>query len=191
MKAILLCGGKGSRIGIYKHLLIKEGMTAVSWWQKLFQSLQIDFRIACKASHGLDQNRFPLLLEEESAHAPLHGIVNAISNFPNEALLVVAVDLLYCSPKDIVILIQENNPDFPAICYEDTQASLRFPLLTLYQPQIFHELRHELIAGNQSARNVLSRSNAKCIDTASPKILQGINTISEYQSYVFQEKSRW
>lgn len=121
----------------------------------------------------------------------MHGIVNAISNFPNEALLVVAVDLLYCSPKDIVILIQENNPDFPAICYEDTQASLRFPLLTLYQPQIFHELRHELIAGNQSARNVLSRSNAKCIDTASSKILQGINTISEYQSYVFQEKSRW
>lgn len=156
VKAIILAGGEGKRIGGDKPLKILNGKPLIYWATKPFIDLKLDIAISVRDKkqkakiermlRDLDLPSKKIEFFEDpddlEIRGPLAGIFQAMRLMPRDFLLVVsAVDQPLINPVLISELVKIGNllVSFAVVCeYKGTLE----PLPGLYPCSLFPELKH-------------------------------------------------
>lgn len=158
-------------------------MPLYTWWIKTLSAICNETYISCQSSQIADIN-YPFIIEDQSTDSgPLEGIHNAFLFNSAVSWLVVACDLVYAGEKDIDFLVNHNQFDKSAVCFENSETGEPFPLLSIYNSKIIPSLEKEYHSALKSAKNLLKKSDAIIIKPPSSKILKGINTIEDLENW--------
>ncbi|MCE2570102.1 molybdenum cofactor guanylyltransferase [Motilimonas eburnea] len=153
ISAVILAGGKSSRMGRDKALLPRGGKTQLAHCFNLLTQMQLgELKVS---GHYLE---YPHLRDIESGIGPLGGIATALAHAAVRcrALLVVPVDMPLLTPQDIDRLLTESNE------LGGYYQGALFPLLLAITPSLEHTLKQVLANPNAQLRSL--RTLLKQID---------------------------
>ncbi|MCM8537389.1 MAG: molybdopterin-guanine dinucleotide biosynthesis protein B [Lentisphaeraceae bacterium] len=182
VKALLLTGGKSTRMGQDKALLEYAGEKQINRLHKLLSANFDEVKVSCKS-----KGQYPGFSEdsyiEDRYHGlgPLAGILSVISEDAQSAWLVVAVDLPYVDQASIDYLLEKRNPFKTATAFKSNFKDFPEPLCTIYEPHSRHNIFKFMGMGYSCPRKVLINSPVELLEQQNPKWLENANTPEEYE----------
>lgn len=179
LKAIVLAGGASSRLGFPKHLLIKEDLPILDWWQKSFRSYGIETYISCRQDQLKTFSEYPCIPDEFTSRGPMESLIQARKKFKYSSFLLTACDLLYIEKIHIEELLECNDPEFDCISYYQTKSNTLFPLFSIIHPSADPFFNEEYLHSNRSIKKAISNSKVKSIAVQNDYFLDGINTAED------------
>lgn len=133
LKALILSGGKSSRMGQDKGLMIYEGKTWVELAARKIQNLGVDFYVSVNEGQVEDYSHLfysgTLIRDNiEAVEGPMKGILSAHKFFPNADWLVLTCDMVLLSEAKVkeLILAYKEYPDFYSYIF-NTDREQPFP----------------------------------------------------------------
>ena len=146
---VVLCGGKSSRMGEDKGLILLNGITwAEIAYQKL-SKLKIPVFISINTEQVYDYNKIfeidNLIIDNQNISGPLNGLLSANSKFSKLDLFVVACDLPNLSQKVIQSLFQAYlSSQNKNLNYVYKVANYCEPMCAIYSNESFEKIKNRL-----------------------------------------------
>ena len=182
LKALLLTGGKSTRMGQDKAFLEYHGEPQLNHMYTLLKNQLSEVYISCR-----NKEEYPGFAEEEYLEdrfqglGPLAGIMTAQATSAKHAWLVVAVDLPFVTEEAIKFLLDNRNPFKSATAYKSNFKDFPEPLMTIYEPHSRYRIFKFLGLGYSCPRKVLINSNVELLDQQSSRWLDNANTPQEFE----------
>ncbi len=190
LTAIVLCGGKSTRMGSDKGLLMKDGKIWARHISDLFIELKIPYVVSCRTEQVEEYKKyFPHNIiitdkfskSEPTIKGPLNGILSAHNFFTEKNLLVIACDMIQMSVMKLKILIQiyetENleaiksnfsNPTSDIFCFRLNDNSFVEPLCAIYSRKVLQKILSDFNSGKvipESLQNIIKTNCSFIIST--------------------------
>lgn len=182
IKALLLTGGKSTRMGQDKAFLEYHGKPQLEHMYKLLKSKINDVYISCKTKTEYPGFADKAYLEDRfHGMGPLGGIMTAQATDAKSAWLVVAVDLPFVDEKVLNFLLERRNPFKAATAFKSNFKEFPEPLMTIYEPHSRHRIFKFLGLGYSCPRKVLINSNVELLDQQNKRWLDNANTSEEFE----------
>lgn len=181
LKALILGGGKSTRMGEDKGALEYFGKTQVAHLQEMLQALDLEVFVSCREeqadlAHLKDYN---LVYDKYLGFGPTGGILSAFAHSPQAAWLVVACDMPFVSQASLGELVKKRNPYKLASCFYNETKNWAEPLFSIYEPKAALKFGHYLANDKRCPRKMIRNSNIELIKTNEQKALENINTQTE------------
>jgi len=173
-KALLLIGGKSSRMGQDKASLTFEGKTLL---ERTIEILQPHIpEIFLSVAHD-DTRSFslPTIPDLSPNPGPLGAIQAAFAHDSSSPWLVLACDLPLFDDATLSYLLEHSSSAHSASCFLNRLDGRAEPLCTLYQPQAADSLNDYLSAQRRCARKFLESLNPQTFTLPSPLALDNAN----------------
>jgi molybdenum cofactor guanylyltransferase len=186
--AIILCGGRSSRLGTDKALLPFGSETMLERVVRIVDSV-IDPQqivIVAAANQQLPPLRENIVRDNDEYQGPLLGIACGFATLPpaTEAVFVTGCDTPFISPALIEFLFAQLG-DANAVVPQD--AERLYPLCAVYRTNILKQIERHLATGQRSLHKLVEEINANHIAVdllreVDPQLLllRNINTWDEY-----------
>lgn len=186
--AVVLCGGKSSRMGPPKPFLTIEGETFL---QRILSQLQ-DFDEILLSVNGFEQwgpPQYRTVIDQEPNCGPMGGLHAALSACDSDALLAVSRDIpLFCAElSDILREAMESNV---GAVIPVTPDGWCHPLCTVYHKALWPVFQTCLQSGKYKLLDALRQMHVRYIPVVGPlaACLKNVNTLEDY-AYLFKTKS--
>ncbi len=180
---LILCGGLSSRLGYPKHLVTKDQLELYNWWVHQLLLICNQVHISCSISQLSSINYPHTLVDQKDATGPLEGIYQAFQFNSNVDWLIVAVDLVHLTIKDLRLLVANNSDTFDVIAFSNPQTNAAFPLCCIYKKSAKDQIDLVYHGELKAPKMVLSHLNTKMIPVEDPIKLTGINTPEELSAW--------
>lgn len=174
-------GGQSSRMGTDKSALEYHGKPQVEHMFELVQSILPNTFVSVRKGQEVSftdqtiQDQFP-------TKGPINGILSAMTQYPDKAWLVLAVDLPFVTEQTINQLIKERNPNKLATAFATMESGLPEPLVAIWEPQAIEPLKeHHLVEDKRCPRKFLINSDIELIHPESDKELFNANNPEEFE----------
>jgi molybdenum cofactor guanylyltransferase len=190
IQALLLVGGKSTRMGRDKSHIDYHGKPQWQFMADILRGIHLDVFLSCRQEQtGLYGNE-NLIVDTFTDLGPFGAILSAFRENPNTAWLVVACDLPLLTENTLKTLIESRNPSAIATTYRSPESKEGFPepLITIWEPKSYAVLLQFLAQGVSCPRKVLINSDTHIIDPAAPEALMNVNTPEEMGRVTFSEK---
>ncbi|MCC6816571.1 MAG: NTP transferase domain-containing protein [Saprospiraceae bacterium] len=181
LNALLLCGGKSSRLGFDKIGVLKDSIPLYLWWKKLFTELNLPFYYSCNKQIQAKYNLDCCYTDIEEYTGPLGGMLSYIQNNMSTPVVCVAADLVYINKSDVEKLLDNRDKDKAATCFIQSNQNKIYPLFSIIETKLFEKLIHEYNTSTRSIQKVLESSDIKVLNN-SPN-LSGLNTIEDFTRF--------
>lgn len=174
--AIILAGGKGSRMGTDKGLVLFKGKPMVSYLIELFQCLNIPIIII--ANNDLyRQFHLPVYSDLILEKGPLGGIYTGLKFSQTERNIIVSCDIPFLSQRIINILIKEMSTGKITVIQSDGKIH---PLIGIYSKGIESVLEENIKQNKLKVRTFINEFAVKIIDIDGVgEEVRNINTLKE------------
>ncbi len=174
LKALILTGGKSSRMGQDKASLEIGGITQLDRILSIIQPLTEHLFLS--VGHGdIHPRDHPTLPDLEPRPGPLGGLQAAFHHDPQALWLLIACDLPLIKHSDLQNLIEHHDQNTDATCFLNPLDQHPEPLCAIYSPTASQKL-DELIEKNQRcARRFLASLNRTDLKPSSSKSLLNLN----------------
>jgi molybdopterin-guanine dinucleotide biosynthesis protein A len=183
LKALVLLGGKSSRMGEEKGLIqyheITQAEHLVSLLEELGLEVFLSVREEQKESYAF-LNR-PFIADQLQGSGPLGGIASAMRTLPQTALLVVACDLPNLQKEQLEFLLKNRNAKAFATCYASPMDGGPEPLCSIYEPKSFSALMKVWVNGKSCPRKMLFNRTVEILPVKDSAFLMNANTPEERQ----------
>ncbi|MGC6427757.1 MAG: NTP transferase domain-containing protein [Akkermansiaceae bacterium] len=157
LKALILTGGKSSRMGEDKAALKIGGETlldrAVALLTPLAESVHLS--VAHDAVHFDSESSLIALKDLEPSPGPLGGLQAAFAHDPEAHWLLLAIDLPRLTADDLSQLIDAHDPAKDVTCFLNPLDDHPEPLCALYAPSAFPKLNQVIAENRRCARRFL------------------------------------
>lgn len=189
--AVILCGGKSTRMGTDKALLPIDGTTFIN---KLLQILnQLDFNeiliSTCKGKSGYSKTCAKIIFDDRPDCGPLGGIETALQTIHSPLLLVLAIDMPGITAEFLKWLLSQS------VSETNTGVALKMenkiePLCAIYPKNSLYILQHQLNSGNKRAvefaKRCVEEGLVKLIETPAQfeNCLKNVNTRQEFNDFL-------
>jgi len=196
--AIILAGGKSSRMGTDKAMLLVNGQPMI---EKVAGQLDGFFNQILISANDVEKYTFlgfDVVPDEMPGQGPLMGIASALRASANELNFVVACDIPYidlhyvrkmlaeAKDVDIVVLITDNHK-VSKTTNRNTQYAVRNtrfePLFAVYRKSMLEAINKVLSSGGRKISDVFSRCRVKYIELGDAKWLMNLNTMADYEDF--------
>ncbi len=177
LKALILTGGKSTRMGIDKSTLNYHGMPQHVYLQKTLDCLSIPTYISCREDQRNDFDN--PITDKFVGLGPYGAILSAFQEDPNAAWLVVACDLPLLKTPDFEYLVSKRNSKKMATACFNPETNFPDPLFTIWEPKVYQTLLSYLSIGYSCPRKVLINTNTEIIHLPRPEVLANVNTPDE------------
>jgi len=118
----------------------------------------------------------PSLPDDEAFSGPAAGLLTAWQRYPNNALLVLAVDMPLVDSELINLLVQGRRIDAVATAYRHTDGIIE-PLCAIWEPSAAPVLRSATGDRNStSLRRLLESADVELLDALASEKLASVNT---------------
>ncbi len=176
MKALLLVGGKSSRMGSDKaSLRWSNGESTLQCLVDVITKLKIELYLSVSDSQMNGDFNYPVIVDAKPSQGPLHALSSAIKHW-NEPILLIACDLLLLDFNTIHSLIQGHDHSKLATCYANRLDHRVEPLCAIYQPECQTMLNSAIQHQKLCARKFLMSLDPKILKLNNPVALDNINT---------------
>ncbi|MES2745775.1 MAG: molybdopterin-guanine dinucleotide biosynthesis protein B [Bdellovibrionota bacterium] len=185
LRALILAGGRSERMGRDKALISYQDQPQFARLYNELSEINLNPVISLRADQwpDLDLSPYSLLRDRFTGLGPLGGILTALHDEGDTALLVVACDLPLLDKSTIQNLIVNRDPSKCATAYRSTTDGLPEPLCAIYEPKIKMRLHEALGLGLSCPRKVLLNTASHIIEAISPQALANANTPDDYKRY--------
>jgi molybdopterin-guanine dinucleotide biosynthesis protein A len=184
--ALVLAGGRSTRMQRDKAALIYHGRTQLEWAVSLLQSYAQSVFVSVRPDQTTDpvRARFDQIVDTQENLGPVAGIMAAQAKHPEVAWLVLACDLPFLDDATLRHLIFARQPQRLATAYRSSHDGLPEPLCAIYEPGSREPLLAHVAKGKDCPRKFLINSDVQLIDEPNPHALDNVNTPDEYGSAV-------
>lgn len=181
LKALILSGGKSTRMGTEKRLLNYHGKTQEQYLYDLLKPFCDEVFVSINANQ---QTELPYIQDLElSVKSPIVGIYSAFQQFPDAAWLVLACDMPLVSEETIEFLLKNRNPAKYATAFENPEEHFPEPLLTIFEAKFFEPLQVFIQQEKKSTMRLLQSLDIELLQIPDAKMLKNINTAEEFSSF--------
>jgi molybdopterin-guanine dinucleotide biosynthesis protein A len=181
LKALILLGGKSSRMGEEKGLIQYHEKTQAEHLVSLLEELGLEVFLSVREEQKEKYaflNR-PFIADQLQGAGPLGGIASAMRSFPQTAFLVVACDLPNIQKEQLEFLLKNRNTKAFATCYESPLDGGPEPLCSIYEPKSFSALMKVWVSGKSCPRKMLFNRSVEILPVKDSKFLVNANTPEE------------
>ncbi|WP_109302365.1 molybdenum cofactor guanylyltransferase [Aquimarina sp. AU474] len=157
---IILAGGKSSRMGSEKGLLLFENTSFIKHISNALQPL-IDELIIVSNNPQYDKfkgRRVPDIIPDSGPIAGLHA---GLLHSKTENNLVLSCDVPLITTTLLQKLLPQKKEDYDAIIFESKQQTI--PLIAMYKKQCAEKCAQFLANGEKRLRKLISELNTKTI----------------------------
>lgn len=174
MKALILTGGKSSRMGQDKASLKIGGVTQLDRIVPLIKPLTDQIFLSV-AHDDKTQRSLPTLPDLEPSPGPLGGLQAAFSADPKSSWLIIACDLPMIQKEDLESLVQQSDLSKDAACFLNPLDNHPEPLCTYYSPSAAVKLAKVLEKNQRCARRFMASLDRIDLVPSDPHALLNLN----------------
>jgi molybdopterin-guanine dinucleotide biosynthesis protein A len=181
LKALVLLGGKSSRMGEEKGLIQYHEKTQAEHLVSLLEELGMEVFLSVREEQKENYsflNR-PYIADQLQGAGPLGGIASAMRSLPQTAFMVVACDLPNLQKEQLEFLLKNRNAKAFATCYESPMDGGPEPLCSIYEPKSFSALMKVWVNGKSCPRKMLYNRTVEILPVKDSKFLVNANTPEE------------
>lgn len=186
LKALVLVGGRSSRMGEPKAFLRYRGEREVDRLVRIAEELVEEVYVSCRREQLEDPGLqgFNLLPDRFVDVGPMGGLLTAMHQDPEAAWLVLSCDLPFLNRDAVETLVRRRNPFRVATSFLEPENELPEPLIAIWEPKArgyLHRYLGELRAG---PRKLLIDAPIEGILPEDPDTLRSINRPEERDAAV-------
>lgn len=171
---LLLAGGRSERMGSDKGLLNVHGEPMREYMLAQLRTVCRKAYTSCRLEQQIPSWMSPII-DGSFTSGPLNGMLSAFNFNPRCAWLIIAVDMPYVDANVLRSLIRQRNPSAMATCFLNERSGLPEPLLTIWEPSSFSQLKTFVEAGNTSPRQFLAEHPVEILKPASANVFRNLN----------------
>lgn len=174
MKALILTGGKSSRMGTDKASLKVDGVTQLDRMVSLVQPLTDEIFLSV-AHDDLGDHAWPVLHDLEPSPGPLGGLQAAFHHDAESDWLVLACDLALIRREDLQTLVNHHEGTKDVTCFRNPLDDEPEPLCALYASSAAPKLAAALEKDQRCARRFLATLDRTELAPQNPRALLNLN----------------
>jgi len=179
--AIILAGGKSSRMGTEKGMLSINNQTMLEHICKQLRGTFSQILISAGDAEKYSFAGFEVVRDKISSQGPLMGIASALEASANEINFVVACDTPHieigCVRK---MLTEARGADIVVPTTGDKKYE---PLFAIYRKSALDAIKRTLRKGGRKISDVFDMCEVKYTDLGKADWLININTMAEYEEF--------
>jgi molybdenum cofactor guanylyltransferase len=174
----LLCGGKSSRMGRNKALLMLDGEPLVQRGLRVLGQVCRDVAIAGATE---DLGSFGRVIPDETPGCgPLGGIVSVLAQSSSEWNLILAVDMPFV-PAVALRRLLFRAAGLPSACVMARNGGRLQPLCAVYARKALPALSEQLASGNRKVTDAIARAGmCEMVDFEEEAWFVNLNTPDEF-----------
>lgn len=177
MNALVLIGGKSSRMGTDKSLLDYHGKPQREYIFDLAKKYCSEVYFSCRAEQQFSENT----IIDKYQLGPIGGILSAFDFNPNATWLVVACDMPLIDENSFATLINHRNSEKIATAFLNPETNAPDPLFTIYEPKALLLLLKYVEEGNKSPKVFLQNNDTEIVTLSNLSFLKNVNTKEEFE----------
>ena len=184
---LVLCGGKSRRMGTDKSQLVLKRYNQLVESYNFLKSHLDNIYISCReeqASHffGLDDvMKKQMIFDVHINIGPAAGFLATHQRFPQQALLVMAVDMPSLQKRDIDELLCHRDSKFDLIAFQREKPE---PLFAIWEPKALRQLNANASEGAYSLQTVIASAKSNLLIHDEPRRLASINTSENASAWI-------
>lgn len=185
LAALILCGGKSTRMGKDKYEISYHGMPQWQYLYTLMQKLHLQVFVSCNAmqANSFDPS-IATIIDNVHAKGPAVGLLSAHQHLPHCSWIVVACDTPLINEKTIATLRQQRDTNYIATAYQNLHNHLPEPLIALWEKEGLHLLKEQATQGIFCPRKLLINHHTKLIPPNFDMELSNANTSEDYETMI-------
>ena len=172
LNALILCGGKSSRMREDKSLINYHGIAQKDY----LKDLLMPFCQNVYFSYKEQQTGEDIINDAFDINGPTSGIMSAFNKNSNSAWLVVACDLPFVDQKTIEKIVKNRNRHKDATAFKSENNKVVEPLCTIYEPRVIEKFKKYIALNKTCPRKVLLNSDVELIELDNKNALNNANT---------------
>ena len=179
--AIIMAGGRSSRMGLDKSLLPLNDKPMV---EAIYEQLHGSFSQILISSNEKEKLAFlglKIVPDKHTGQGPLMGIASALEVSTNELNFVIACDIPYVDLRCVRKMLKEaDGVDIvvPTVGEEKYE-----PLFAIYRKSSIKAINKVLSAGRRKISDAFQHCKVKYVNLDLPQNFANINTMDEYNEY--------
>ncbi|MEM7297567.1 MAG: NTP transferase domain-containing protein [Bacteroidota bacterium] len=179
---LILMGGKSSRMGTDKSELNYHGKPHVEFMYELASSLVSKAFVSVKDESAKPNFTDLFISDSYELGGPINGILSAMTQFPDKAWLVLAVDMPFVNELTIRQLLESRNKEKIATAFATRESGLPEPLAAIWEPGSRELLRqHYLVEDKKCPRGFLMEKDIELVYPKNDLELYNANNPDEYE----------
>lgn len=182
LSAVILAGGKSSRMGRDKALLPFGGYSTLAEYQ--YRKLEPLFD---KVYISSKEDKFPfdvdIIYDKYSDSTPLNAIVSTLETIDTDAIFLLSVDMPLLSIntiKSLVELYRANGSEYSIYSIESSRGIE--PTATIYRKTIYGKAKRLLDNRVYKLKSLIERFKLATIEVNSENELLNMNMICDYKN---------
>jgi molybdopterin-guanine dinucleotide biosynthesis protein A len=181
LKALVLLGGRSSRMGEEKGLIQYHEKTQAEHLVSLLEEIGLEVLLSVREEQKESYSflNLPFVADQLQGAGPLGGIASAMRSFPQTAFMVVACDLPNLQKEQLEFLLKNRNAKVFATCYESPMDGGPEPLCSIYEPKSFSALMKVWVNGKSCPRKMLFNRTVEILPINDSEFLVNANTPEE------------
>ncbi len=184
VKALVLAGGKSTRMNQDKGALEYHGITQRRHLYNQLANLGLETYLSCRPDQNHIEDDLPQIHDRFIGLGPMGALLSAFQEDPNSAWLAVACDLPYLSNESLRFLLDNRDPAKTATAFNSPHDEFPEPLITIWEPKSYTNILQFMAPGYSCPRKVLINSETHLLDAPEPKELSNINHPHEYEAVI-------
>jgi len=191
LAGLVLAGGRSTRMLRDKAAIEVAGENQLARAVRLVRGIAANTFVSVRDEQRGDatRSRWPQIIDRLEGVGPAAGILSALEARPDDAWLVVAVDLPLLDGATLAHLVAERDPGAIATAYRSSSDDLPEPLCAIWEPASRAPLAAFIEGGRSCPRKFLLLHGAKLIELEAPGALANVNTPAELAALLGDPRS--
>ena len=182
LNGLVLTGGKSVRMGFDKAQVNVYGKEQRYYMADLLKNYCSEVFISCRADQKAELLADYNVIEDTfTGLGPYGAILSAFRQNPDQALLVVACDLLLLDKTTLDYLVSHRHVASLGTAFINEFDNFPEPLITIWEPKAYPVLLAFLAQGYSCPRKVLINSSVTLLNAPNPKALSNVNTPNDME----------
>ncbi len=178
---LILMGGQSSRMGTDKSSLEYHGRPHAEFMFELVNGILPNTFVSVRENQHVPFTN-QTIQDNYPTKGPINGILSAMTQYPDKAWLVLAVDLPFVTEQTIHHLISSRNTRKLATAFATKESGLPEPLVAIWEPHSVEALReHHLIEDKRCPRKFLINNDIELVHPKDDLELYNANNPEEFE----------
>lgn len=186
---LVVCGGKSTRMGQDKSLLVYHGQPQRYHLYEMLDKLCERVFISCnKEQFSNIPDKYATIVDEPEYEGigPMASLLSAFKQYPDASFLVVGCDYPLITENYLQRLIKVKDEVIFATSYYNSSTSFYEPLLCHYQNIIKSKFEFYFKQNNYSLQFILKELEANIIIPDDLSVITSVDTPYEYEKVLKQ-----
>ena len=180
MEAVVLAGGKSSRMGQDKALLPFGGCATLAEYQyrrleALFPTVRLSAKGAAKFGFAAE-----VVTDGEDLFAPTVALKAILEQSTTDAVFVLAVDIPFVGEREISRLMEADSAETDVVVAADSRGN--HPLCGIYKKRLIPWLERAIAADNHRLNDLLASVNSREVLFEESRPFINLNRPEEYDA---------